>query len=157
MIDEEGFRPNVGIVIVNQDRRVFWGKRVGLGREAWQLPQGGIHYDESVEEALYRELHEEVGLYPQDVELLGFTKTWLKYLLPEQFIRRTQHPLCIGQKQKWALLRLKAADERVQLDCGKVPEFQAWRWVPYWYPIKNVISFKKKVYRRALQELRTRV
>ncbi len=58
--------------------------------------------------ALYRELHEEVGLKRADVELVGRTGDWIRYRLPQKFVRRNRHPVCIGQKQRWFLLRLEA-------------------------------------------------
>lgn len=151
VIDEEGFRSNVGIIITNKCGQVLWAKR--KRQNAWQFPQGGIHPDEKPEEALYRELYEELGLSATDVELLGSTRGWLSYRLPENFLRRHIQPLCIGQKQKWFILRLLSSEERVKLNVTDTPEFDRWRWVSYWYPLKQVIAFKRHVYRRALEEL----
>lgn len=151
MIDADGFRPNVGIMITDKFGRLLWARRVG-GQNAWQFPQGGIKKGESPEQALYRELKEEVGLEPGQVTILGSTKGWLHYRLPQRFIRK-QSPVCVGQKQKWFLLRLDASDEQVNLAQGDQPEFDQWRWVSYWYPVNNVVTFKRDVYRRALKEL----
>lgn len=152
MIDKDGFRPNVGIVLANDRGQVLWARRVG-GRDAWQFPQGGINRGESPEEALYRELEEEVGLGPDAVEVLGVTRGWLRYRLPRRFVRKGQKPLCIGQKQKWFLLRMLADDDAVRLDHNDKPEFDHWQWVSYWYPLGQVIAFKREVYRRAMKEL----
>lgn len=152
MIDSDGFRPNVGIMLTNERGQLLWARRIG-GRDAWQFPQGGISAGESPTEALYRELHEEVGLTPDAVEVLGSTKGWLRYRLPARFVREGQKPLCIGQKQKWYLLRLLEDDTAVQLDLNDKPEFDQWQWVSYWYPLNQVISFKREVYRRAMKEL----
>lgn len=151
MIDVDGFRPNVGIILVNGQGRLFWARRIG--QDAWQFPQGGIKRDESPTEALYRELAEEIGLATSDVELLGCTQGWLKYRLPRRFIRTRCKPLCIGQKQKWFLLRLLSDDTQFCLDNSDEPEFDNWRWVNYWYPLQEVVSFKREVYRLALEEL----
>lgn len=151
MIDEDGYRPNVGIVLCNDRCQVFWGRRVG--QEAWQFPQGGIKASEAPEEAMFRELEEEVGLLPQHVEVLGHTRGWLKYRLPQRYIRRYSHPICIGQKQIWFLLRLRCPDTTFCLDKTHKPEFDYWRWVKYWYPVREVVFFKRRVYSRALQEL----
>lgn len=152
VIDSDGFRPNVGIVLANDQGQVLWARRVG-GRDAWQFPQGGINSGESPEQALYRELHEEVGLSQDAVEVLGSTRGWLRYRLPRRFIRKGQNPVCIGQKQKWFLLRMLAEDGAVQLDMNDKPEFDHWQWVSYWYPLDQVISFKREVYRKAMKEL----
>ncbi|MDA1369230.1 MAG: RNA pyrophosphohydrolase [Proteobacteria bacterium] len=151
MIDSEGFRPNVGIVICNQLGHLLWAKRIG--QSAWQFPQGGIRQSESLEQALYRELDEEVGLAADDVKVLYQTVDWLHYRLPKNFIRYHKDPLCIGQKQKWFLLSLESEDSKVELEKSGQPEFDDWRWVSYWYPVDQVIEFKRDVYRKALTEL----
>jgi putative (di)nucleoside polyphosphate hydrolase len=150
VIDSKGFRLNVGIILVNPDNRLFLARR--LGQSAWQFPQGGVHKNETLRQALYRELYEEVGLMPCDVKLMTVSSRWLKYRLPPKFIRHDVFPLCVGQKQKWFMLRLLAEDTQVQLDRSGSPEFDAWRWVHYWEPMKQVIDFKKAVYRSVLQE-----
>ncbi|MEH6583653.1 MAG: RNA pyrophosphohydrolase [Halioglobus sp.] len=152
MIDSDGFRPNVGIMLANDNGQVLWARRVG-GQDAWQFPQGGINDGETPEQALYRELEEEVGLKEKNVEVLGTTRGWLRYRLPKRFIRRGQDPVCIGQKQKWYLLRMLADNDAVRLDLNSKPEFDHWQWVSYWYPLGQVVSFKKEVYRRAMKEL----
>jgi putative (di)nucleoside polyphosphate hydrolase len=139
-------------VVANDLGQVLWARRVG-GRDAWQFPQGGINRGESPEQALYRELHEEIGLVPEGVVVLGCTRGWLRYRLPKAFVRKGQNPVCIGQKQKWYLLRLVADDTQVRLDRNEKPEFDHWQWVSYWYPLNQVIEFKREVYRRAMKEL----
>ena len=153
VIDSEGFRPNVGIVICNQQGQLLWAKRIG--QRAWQFPQGGIKHSETLEQALYRELDEEVGLAADDIKILHQTNDWLHYHLPENFIRYHEDPLCIGQKQKWFLLSLESEDSKVELEKSGQPEFDDWRWVSYWYPVNQVIEFKRDVYRKALNELVT--
>lgn len=151
MIDSNGYRQNVGIVICNSAGQLLWAKRIG--QSAWQFPQGGIDQDESVEHALFRELDEEVGLKQEDVSILHQTDEWLHYDLPQNYIRHHHDPICIGQKQKWFLLSLESDESRVQLENSEQPEFDDWRWVSYWYPVNQVIEFKRDVYRRALKEL----
>lgn len=150
-IDAEGFRANVGIIISDAAGAVLIGGRIG--QQGWQFPQGGIRRTEETEAAMYRELCEEVGLTRADVELLGCTRDWLHYHLPEQYIRRNVQPLCIGQKQRWFLLRLKTGDSALKLDTTATPEFDRWRWVEFWEPVREVIFFKRHVYIRALREL----
>ena len=139
-------------MLANERGQLLWARRVG-GHDAWQFPQGGISAGESPEQALYRELYEEIGLSRDAVELLGSTKGWLRYRLPRRLIREGQKPLCIGQKQKWFLLRLLTEDAAVQLNLNDKPEFDHWQWVSYWYPLNQVISFKREVYRKAMKEL----
>jgi len=154
MVDADGFRPNVGIVIANGQRngQVLWARRIG-GHDAWQFPQGGIHDNESPEEAMYRELHEEVGLQPADVKIVGRTKGWLRYRLPKRMRRSNSSPGFVGQKQKWFMLQMQADDTQVCLDLADKAEFDHWQWVSFWYPLNQVIEFKRDVYRRALHEL----
>jgi len=151
VIDSEGYRANVGIILANKHGKVFWARRIG--QQSWQFPQGGIKRDETPEQALYRELWEEVGLKPEHVEVLGCTADWLHYQLPKHLLRREKLPLCIGQKQIWFVLRLTAPADHVCLDASSKPEFDYWRWVDYWYPIREVVAFKRKVYELALKEL----
>ena len=151
LIDAQGFRANVGIILADSRRRLFWARRAG--QRSWQFPQGGIQAGENPEQALFRELTEEVGLRPEHVQLLGSTRQWLRYRLPPRYQRRDSLPLCIGQKQLWFLLRFTGAESDVRLDASSTPEFDAWRWVDYWHPVDEVIFFKRGVYRQALAEL----
>jgi len=156
MLDREGYRPNVGIVLLNSRNEVFWGKRVG--QHSWQFPQGGIQHGESPEQAMYRELQEEVGLLPEHVQIIGRTRDWLRYDVPEEYLRRQNstriHRAAYrGQKQIWFLLRLVGLDTDIQLRASEHPEFDAWRWVPFWIQLDAVISFKREVYQLALSEL----
>ncbi len=151
LIDTQGFRANVGIVLIRDGGDVFLGgRRDGRG---WQFPQGGVRQDESAEQALFRELREEIGLEAGDVEVLATTRNWLRYRLPHRFVRRRSKPLCIGQKQRWFLLRMLGSEERLRFDLTSEPEFDSWRWVDYWAPVREVIYFKRNVYARALEEL----
>lgn len=150
-IDADGFRANVGIVLIRDDRQVFLGGRTG-GR-GWQFPQGGVRQGEAPEEALYRELKEEIGLEREHVRLLASTRNWLRYRLPKQYVRRNSQPPCIGQKQRWYLLQLVGPEDRFRFDSTSEPEFERWRWVDYWTPVREVIFFKRAVYARALDEL----
>ena len=148
MIDPDGFRPNVAIVLMNDQRRVFWAQRANS--DGWQFPQGGMRSDETPVEAMYRELEEETGLLPQHVELIGSTPGWLRYRLPRRYQRHYSKPLCIGQKQVWFLLRFLGDDSAFSLDRCDQPEFCRFKWVDFWYPVDNVITFKRRVYKKAL-------
>lgn len=151
MIDDKGFRLNVGIIVCNADNQLLWCRRFGKAG-AWQFPQGGIHDAESPKEAMYRELLEELGLAPSDVACLGESAQWLSYVLPEAYRRHRSKPLCIGQKQKWFLLRLLSEDSAIRLDVAAEQEFDQWQWVSYWTPMTQVIAFKREVYQQILDE-----
>ncbi len=151
MLDRDGFRPNVGIILLNQKSQVFWGKRIRT--HSWQFPQGGIDRGENPEQAMFRELHEEVGLMPQHVQVLARTRDWLRYEVPDRFIRREARGHYKGQKQIWFLLQLVGHDWDLNLRATDHPEFDAWRWNEYWVPLDVVVEFKRGVYEMALTEL----
>jgi putative (di)nucleoside polyphosphate hydrolase len=151
VIDSDGFRANVGIVLMSRAGKVFLGRR-SSGR-GWQFPQGGMRVGESLEDAVFRELNEEIGLERAQVELLGHTARWLRYRLPARYVRRNQQPLCIGQKQRWFLLRLRREPVTFDFERTDEPEFDEWRWATFWEPVREVIYFKRGVYQRALLEL----
>ncbi len=151
VIDRDGYRLNVGIVLSNSRSQVFWGKRVR--EDAWQFPQGGMKRGETPEQAMYRELEEEVGLIASHVRILGRTREWLRYDVPERWTRRDARGLYRGQKQIWFLLQLTGRDCDVRLRANERPEFDAWRWSDYWVPMEAVVEFKREVYQCALAEL----
>lgn len=156
MLDEQGYRLNVGIILANEAGELLWCRRVNV-TDAWQFPQGGIHDNESSIDAMYRELKEELGLSRDDVKLIAQTNDWLSYELPERYRRYDTKPLCIGQKQQWFLLRLLSDDSSIRLDGAEKPEFNSWRWVEYWWPLEEIIEFKRDVYRKVLEEFEGRL
>lgn len=152
-IDAEGFRANVGIVLMRDNGEVFLGQRAG-GR-GWQFPQGGVRQGEPIEAALFRELQEEIGLERHHVTLAGSTSDWIRYKLPKRYVRRGRGPVCIGQKQRWYLLKLAIPEGAVEFKFTHTdePEFEGWRWANYWEPVREVIYFKRPVYVQMLTEL----
>lgn len=151
MIQASQYRPNVGIIIVNQQNQVFLAKRVN--QNAWQFPQGGIKPGENFEEAMYRELFEETGLSAHHVQILGRTNHWLQYDVPLELTRLKNCHIYRGQKQIWFLVFLLVSDQKIVLDACDYPEFDNWCWCDYWLPIEKIVAFKKMVYQTALQEL----
>ena len=139
MIDENGYRSNVGIVLANPAGQVLWARRVG-GRNTWQFPQGGIKRGETPEQALFRELYEEVGLRSESVRVVAQTADWLHYDLPQHMRRSNSTPGFVGQKQKWFLLEMLGDDKDVSVSSSSKPEFDQWRWVSYYYPITQIID-----------------
>lgn len=151
MLDREGFRPNVGIILLNANDEVWWGKRVR--EHSWQFPQGGIKHGETPVQAMYRELLEETGLRREHVKVVGRTRDWLRYEVPQNYIKREIRGHYRGQKQIWFLLRMIGRDSDFNLRFTSNPEFDAWRWHEYWIPLDVVIEFKRDVYFKALSEL----
>jgi putative (di)nucleoside polyphosphate hydrolase len=151
MIDDDGYRPNVGIVLTNNKQQVLLAKR--YKQDAWQLPQGGVDENEAVIDALFRELSEEIGLSSEHVVVLARTPKWLRYKLPKHLIRHSAKPTCIGQKQVWFLLKLISSEINIRLDTHNKPEFDDWEWIDYWQPIDRVIDFKMPVYEDMLKAL----
>ncbi len=149
MIDKDGYRANVGIVLLNHKKQVLLAKRTNTN--SWQLPQGGIKFMESDAEALYRELYEEVGLTENDIKLLAKTPKWLRYSVPKDKLNGNSK--FIGQKQIWFLLEKICADATIKLDNYDNKEFDDWCWVDYWQPINQVIDFKKNIYEDMLKSL----
>ena len=133
MIDRDGYRPNVAIVLCNAKNEVFWGKRIK--EHSWQFPQGGIKSGESPEDAMFRELEEETGLLREHVRILGRTKNWLHYSVPNHWVKREWRGTYKGQKQIWYLLKLTGRDCDIKLRASSHPEFDAWRWHDYWVPL----------------------
>ncbi len=152
MLDRFGFRLNVGMVIVNHLGQVLWARRVR--HNTWQFPQGGLKEDESEEEALYRELYEETGLNSKDVYVMQTSRKHYCYKVPKHMHVSKANKQYQGQKQRWFLLSLNDEDSDLTLrfNCSKHPEFDSWRWVSYWYPIRHVVPFKRDVYRQMLTE-----
>ena len=150
----DGYRPNVGIILVNRYNQVLWARRAS--HDGWQFPQGGVRHDESPKDALFRELYEEVGLDPKHVEIVAHTQSWLRYDLPEPYLarlRRRGNNTFRGQKQLWYLLRLIASDSEVCLDTCDKPEFDKWIWLDWWNALEQIVEFKREVYESAMREL----
>lgn len=146
MIDKDGYRPNVGIILLNKDKQVFWGRR--KGEHSWQFPQGGLSKNETLDECMFRELNEELGLFPEHVTIIEKTNDWLYYDVPGNWAK--QNSRYRGQKQIWYLLQFTGQDYHVNLRHFSHPEFDAWRWISFWEPIEQVVQFKRDVYQRAL-------
>ncbi len=154
IIDHNGYRRGVGIVVCDRQGRVLLARR--SDHRGWQFPQGGVLTDELPRDAMYRELEEELGLERSHVRVMARMGRWVSYKLPARY-RRSRSPRYIGQKQLWWLLRLLASDASVRPDLCEQPEFDDWRWVDYWLPAKEVVFFKRAVYKEVLSEFEERV
>lgn len=152
---QDGYRPNVGIILLNNVDEVFWARR--CRHDGWQFPQGGVRSQETLKQALFRELHEEVGLTAEHVRVVARTRKWLRYDLPVAHLKRLRsrnNRRFRGQKQIWFLLRLTGNESEVCLDKSTKPEFDYWVWKDWPAAIDEIIEFKRGVYRRAYSELR---
>lgn len=152
-MDQDGFRPNVGMVIFNRKGQVLWARRIR--QNSYQFPQGGVKDNETEEEAMYRELYEEVGLTQKDVWIVQTSQSHHRYRLPRRILQAHKDNEFLGQRQRWFLLSLEdesKLDDVINFTSSAHQEFDGWRWVSYWYPIRNVVTFKRDVYRAILTE-----
>lgn len=153
-----GYRPNVGIMVLNRDGLVWIGRRPGSsgdpeGRDTWwQMPQGGIDEGENYLEAAVRELREETGMH--SIEVLAETKDWIKYDLPDQLQGKSWGGKYRGQKQKWVAVRFTGPDSEINLtpEAGHKVEFEDWKWIRMSEVVDRVVSFKREVYEAVVAE-----
>ena len=151
MIDANGYRANVGIIISNEEGQVLWMRRVG-GADAWQFPQGGIDHNEKPRDAAIRELYEEVGIKSNEIKEIAISDKWYKYDLPEGTIKKNFfNNRFKGQKQKWFMFEL-IKEAKIDFTIDINPEFDEFIWCSYWYPLSIIVEFKKEVYRSVLNE-----
>ena len=153
--NSRGWRANVAAVIADGRGRVLLCRRCARGGgRLWQFPQGGVDRGESPEQALWREVKEELALPPEVLRLVATASEWFSYEVPPWRV----NPLrpFRGQRQLWFLLQLLDATENERLVRPAAvarPEFDDWRWVSYWHPLHCVVDFKREVYRSALSDL----
>ncbi len=137
------YRPCVAVTLINKDGLVFVAQRIDTVIEAWQMPQGGIDPGESPEDAVFRELEEEIGTNKADI--IAECPDWLTYDLPPDLIGKAWKGRYRGQKQKWFALRFRGKDRDINLET-KHPEFNAWKWVPLHLTPQIIVPFKRKLY-----------
>ncbi len=154
-MDELGYRPCVGVMLVNADGLVFVGRRID-NREGdwWQMPQGGVDDGEDLRDAALRELAEEVGTRPEHVSLIDTMREPVRYDLPEELMGKLWGGRYRGQEQVWYLARFTGSDADIDLEAHDPPEFCDWKWVEPDQLPELIVPFKKRVYRAVLEEFR---
>lgn len=144
------YRRGVGAMLVNDRGLVFVGQRIDTKTEAWQMPQGGIDKGETPEDALFRELEEEIGT--RKAHIMAQTKDWLSYDLPDDLQGRLWRGRFRGQTQKWFALRFTGQDQDICIETAH-PEFRAWAWMPLADLDRTIVPFKRDLYAAVLKEL----
>ena len=146
------YRPNVGMMIINQKKEIFVGKRIDHPSNFWQMPQGGIDAQEIPSIAALREMEEEVGIKKNKVDLLTETKDWYYYSIPSDLAKTLWKGKYKGQRQKWFLLSFNNDSKLISLDQSDEQEFDSWKWIDPEKSINQVVGFKKEVYRQVIDE-----
>jgi putative (di)nucleoside polyphosphate hydrolase len=149
-LTEYGYRPAVGVMLINGNKQVWVGQRLDSTLEAWQMPQGGLDSGEEPLEGAYRELEEETGIRRDLVEILTKAKEELTYDLPDDLVGRVWKEPWRGQRQTWFLARFLGSDEDVDLATPD-PEFRAWKWAESAELPALIVPFKKKLYEDLLE------
>ena len=147
------YRPNVGMMIINQKKEIFVGKRIDHPSNFWQMPQGGIDAQEIPSIAALREMEEEVGIKKNNVDLLTESKDWYYYSIPSDLAKTLWKGKYKGQRQKWFLYKFKGTDKDVNIHTEH-PEFSDYKWVTKDFLVPNIVPFKKKIYEKLLLEFK---
>ena len=147
------YRPNVGMMIINQKKEIFVGKRIDHPSNFWQMPQGGIDAQEIPSIAALREMNEEVGIKKNKVDLLTESKDWYYYSIPSDLAKTLWKGKYKGQRQKWFLYKFKGTDKDINIHTEH-PEFSNYKWVTKDFLVPNIVPFKKKIYEKLLLEFK---
>ena len=146
---EYGYRPAVGVMLLNPEGKVFVGQRMDSTLEAWQMPQGGLDEGEDAEQGAFRELEEETGIPRGKVEIVARCPVELTYDLPYDLVGKMWKGQWRGQRQAWFLCRFTGRDEDVNIATAH-PEFRAWKWAEPAELPAMIVPFKKKLYEDVL-------
>ena len=143
-------RIGIGIVVLNQENKVFVGKRIDNPENFWQMPQGGVNENENFLEAAKRELQEETSI--KSVKVVKELNGWLEYELPNNLLGKIWKGKYRGQKQKWFVMKFLGKIEEINIKT-KHPEFSDWKWIKILDLPKVVVDFKVNVYKKLTKEL----
>ena len=144
-------RTGVGIVVLNSQNKVFVGKRIDNPFDKWQMPQGGVDFEEPILLAMKRELLEETSI--KNIKVLKEFDQWLEYELPEKLVGKIWKGKYRGQKQKWFVVKFLGNDSEININT-KNPGFIEWKWVSIDILTDLIVLFKKHVYETVLTELK---
>ena len=147
------YRPNVGMMIINQKKEIFVGKRIDHPSNFWQMPQGGIDAQEIPSIAALREMDEEVGIKKNMVDILTESKDWYYYSIPSDLAKTLWKGKYKGQRQKWFLYKFKGTENDINIHTEH-PEFSDYKWVTKDFLVPNIVPFKKKIYEKLLLEFK---
>lgn len=145
--EDRPYRPCVGIMLINEEGKIFGGMRIDNRAEAWQMPQGGIDHEESVRQACFREMLEEIGT--AKAEILSIHPEWLNYDIPQPLADQLWQGTYKGQRQKWVALRFTGEDIDINIHTEE-PEFSNWQWMEPEKLITSAVSFKRSLYRTVI-------
>ena len=143
-----GYRKGVGVFLLNKNKQVWVGKRLDVKNNFWQMPQGGIDSGENAKEAMMRELLEEIGT--NNIKIIGTSKDWLSYNIPKEIVRKIWKGRYLGQSQKWFACKFVGKENEINLNTRN-PEFTDWKWMKPQLLMKNVIPFKRELYKKILE------
>ena len=145
------YRPNVGVVIFNSEKKIWCGKRIDVKTiDAWQLPQGGIDHNETALQAAIREVYEETGII--SIKNIDKIDKWIRYELPINIAKSKWDGKFIGQKQKWFLFYFYGNDDEINININNKAEFSEWKWEIDSHIQYNVTKFRKNVYKKVFKK-----
>jgi putative (di)nucleoside polyphosphate hydrolase len=154
-IDSLPYRKGVGLMILNKECKVFVGKRNDVRQDAWQMPQGGVDDGESAEDAVFREMEEEIG--NNYGEIIACTKKEYSYEIPDYLIQKLWDGKYKGQNQRWYLLRYLGQDKDININASSESEFKDWKWLEIEELVHKIIPFKRTLYLNVIEEFRDEI
>ena len=146
------YRRCVGMMIINKYKKILVGKRLDHPSGHWQMPQGGIDENENPEEAVWREMKEEIGT--NNAEMIKISEQWISYKIPLETLNTLPWGnVYVGQTQKWFAFKFKGDDNEIDVGTDN-PEFSEWKWSHHNLLVENIVPFKRIVYEKILIEFK---
>lgn len=145
------YRSGVGIMLINDRKEIFVGKRIDNNSDAWQMPQGGLDVGESEDDAMFRELREETGISENNIRVLKKSQGHHYYNLPYKLQKKFWGGKYLGQKQRWYLVEFSGDEAAINIATDH-PEFSDWKWISGEKIINAIVGFKRELYAEVLGE-----